>query len=289
MRAAVTQLLESERFRTMSDHAERLHGEESGSDHDKKRCGSDGAGTWPPDLGSLREPGRTKIDHGCENDTLLRCPPEADCKAQDIRPAVAKTGRQDFATLDAQAPTADASPNAAIGYRYDIDGLRAIAVLAVVLCHAEIAGFSGGYVGVDIFFVISGFLITSILLRQIETGAFSILQFYRRRIRRILPALIVVLGMTLIACAVLLTPSDFARVGYTAMAAALMVPNFAFWRASGYFAEDAHEIPLLHTSSLGVEEQFYLFFPILLLLLVHFRWTLRKVAIIGLFLASLAI
>ncbi len=152
-------------------------------------------------------------------------------------------------------------------YRRDIDGLRALAVLPIVLYHAKFSTFSGGFVGVDIFFVISGFLITSIIVRQIEKQEFSLVGFYERRARRILPALIVVLLATMGAAAWLLMPDEYIDLGLSALAAVLFVPNIFYWASTGYFAIEAEATPLLHTWSLGLEEQFYLLYPILLVLL----------------------
>jgi len=148
-------------------------------------------------------------------------------------------------------------------YRADIDGLRAIAVLAVLAFHADI-GLPGGYVGVDVFFVISGFLITGLILKDLEAERFSLLRFWERRIRRILPALALVLLFCLVAGAFFLLPLDYAELGRSAIAQALLSANFYFWRESGYFAQAAEMRPLLHTWSLAVEEQFYLLFPLFL-------------------------
>ena len=155
-------------------------------------------------------------------------------------------------------------------YRSDIDGLRAIAVVSVVLFHAGLQGFGGGFVGVDIFFVISGFLITSILMEDLQTGRFSIARFYERRIRRIFPALFVMLAVAGILAAILVLPDDFAEFGSSLSAATLFVSNIFFWQSSDYFSGPAHLKPLLHTWSLSVEEQFYIVFP--LLLLAIYRW-----------------
>lgn len=144
-----------------------------------------------------------------------------------------------------------------IRYRPDIDGLRAIAVLAVVLFHAELVSFPAGFMGVDVFFVISGFLITGILMKDT-----SIVRFYQRRARRILPALFVVLAAVLIAGVAMMLPHDLARAAQTACATLLFGSNIAFWRMSNYFAHETQVWPLLHTWSLGVEEQFYIFFPL---------------------------
>ena len=151
-------------------------------------------------------------------------------------------------------------------YRPEVDGLRALAVLAVMFFHADI-GCSGGYVGVDVFFVISGYLITNLILKDLESGRFSLYGFWERRIRRILPALAVVLIATILAGCFILLPKDFNLFGQSLAAQALLVSNVSFWWKTGYFAAGAETNPLLHTWSLAVEEQFYLLFPLLLALL----------------------
>ena len=162
-----------------------------------------------------------------------------------------------------------------IAYRRDIDGLRAIAVLAVVFYHLNLSDggswLRGGFVGVDIFFVISGFLITGIVQGEIEQGRFTILGFYERRVRRLFPALVVVLVATSLLGAWWLLPSDFALLGKSVAATLMFVSNVFFWRNSGYFNSDSALNPLLHTWSLAVEEQFYIGLPILLLLIFRFR------------------
>lgn len=153
-------------------------------------------------------------------------------------------------------------------YRTDIDGLRAIAVLAVVLYHAGVSSFSGGFVGVDIFFVISGFLITQILLKEQRQGTFSIVRFYERRARRIFPALFLVLGLTTAVCWWWFLSEELVEQSRALMAATLFGSNFELYRsAEDYFAGDIKTNPLLHTWSLSVEEQFYLVFPFALLLI----------------------
>lgn len=147
-------------------------------------------------------------------------------------------------------------------YRAEIDGLRAIAVLAVVLFHAEL-GVPGGFVGVDIFFVISGFLITSLILKDLAFGTFSLAGFWERRIRRILPALVIVSLATLMAGWIVLLPDDYAELGRSVFFQALFVANIYFWLNTGYFDGASEEMPLLHTWSLAVEEQFYLVFPLM--------------------------
>ena len=157
-------------------------------------------------------------------------------------------------------------------YRPDIDGLRTLAVLPVILYHAGVAMCGGGYVGVDVFFVISGYLIAGILLADLERGRYSIGKFYERRIRRIFPALSVVVAATLAAGAVFLTPATLTDVGKSALAVGAFASNFYFWKSVDYFA-DAHAVqPLLHTWSLAVEEQFYIVFPPFLALLFRRRW-----------------
>lgn len=156
-------------------------------------------------------------------------------------------------------------------YRADIDGLRAIAVLVVIFFHANIPGFSGGFVGVDIFFVISGFLITSVIHNEIENDNFSISKFYERRIRRIFPALVPVIIFTLIVGSYGFNFRAFKALGQSVTATTLFSSNILFWLTGGYFATSSLQKPLLHTWSLAVEEQFYLFFPLLLLLVSRFK------------------
>lgn len=149
-------------------------------------------------------------------------------------------------------------------YRADIDGLRAIAVLAVIFFHADIPGFSGGFVGVDVFFVISGFLITSIILKEIHDGTFSIAKFYERRIRRIFPALFPVIAFTLVVGIFIFDYKTFKQLGQSITGTTLFASNILFWMQSGYFDSPSLQKPLLHTWSLAVEEQFYIFFPLFL-------------------------
>ena len=166
------------------------------------------------------------------------------------------------------------------GYRPDIDGLRAIAVIAVLLFHGRF-GMPGGYVGVDVFFVISGFLITSLLLRSSGKAGMSLVTFWERRVRRIFPAQMLVVMVSLIAGWFLLLPRDFHDLAESASAQALFMGNFWFWKATGYFEPGALTKPLLHTWSLAVEEQFYLLFPLLLLPLRDWsRTALRRVFLI---------
>lgn len=160
--------------------------------------------------------------------------------------------------------------NQSLAYRPEIDGLRALAVIPVVFFHAGFQGLPGGFVGVDIFFVISGYLITAILLRELASGRFSILEFYKRRARRILPALFFVIALCLPFAWWLLTPDDLKRFGASLFSVSVFASNFYFWRNTDYFAPAAEDQPLLHTWSLSVEEQFYLFFPLLLALIYPF-------------------
>ena len=157
-------------------------------------------------------------------------------------------------------------------YRLDIDGLRAIAVLLVVCFHAYPDRLLGGFIGVDIFFVISGFLISSILYRENNRGGISFADFYSRRVRRIFPALIVVLLASLIAGWFLLLPDEYSEMGKHVVAATFFISNLALWGESGYFDVVAELKPLLHLWSLGIEEQFYLLWPLVI-------WGLSKLKI----------
>ena len=185
------------------------------------------------------------------------------------------------------APASTAAPGMA--HRPEIDGLRALAVLPVILFHAGFGLFGGGYVGVDVFFVISGFLITAIISNEQRAGRFSIVRFYERRARRILPALFFVMVACLPAAWLLMLPAEAAAFGKSLMAVSVFVSNVLFWRTSGYFDLAAEEKPLLHTWSLGVEEQFYIVFPLLLALCWRFgvrRLTLLLAVLAGLSLAA---
>jgi peptidoglycan/LPS O-acetylase OafA/YrhL len=173
-------------------------------------------------------------------------------------------------------------------YRADIDGLRAVAVAAVVLFHAGFSPFSGGYVGVDVFFVISGFLITGLIAPEMRDGRFSLLTFYERRIRRIFPALFTVLAVSSAIAFGLFLPHSFEDFGASVVSTVLFASNLLFWQDTGYFAAPPDEKPLLHTWSLAVEEQFYLVWPLLLLLILRLGrpwvWTIPLIA--GSFAAS---
>lgn len=165
-------------------------------------------------------------------------------------------------------------------YRPDIDGLRALAILPVLLYHAGVPGFSGGFVGVDIFFVVSGFLITGILARELREGTFSIASFYERRIRRIFPTLLIVVAAVVLLSPFVLLPSEITTLPGEALSSLFFVANIALWRESGYFAAGAETKPLLHMWSLGVEEQFYLFCPLALWIIFKhaYRWRVSLVA-----------
>ena len=169
-------------------------------------------------------------------------------------------------------------------YRPEIDGLRAVAVTAVIIYHGKVLPLTGGFAGVDVFFVLSGYLITAILLSEAQAGGISILRFYERRVRRILPALVVVLTATTLAAFALMIPSQLYAYGQSLLANILFISNFLFGAKSGYFSPALEEAPLLHTWSLSVEEQFYLAFPLLLALL--YRHAPRH---LGLILGSLTV
>ena len=174
-------------------------------------------------------------------------------------------------------------------YRKDIDGLRAIAVLPVILYHFGFDSLSGGFLGVDVFFVISGFLISGIIYEEINAGKFSIVNFYERRFRRIVPALIFFLILYLPVSLVTLSPEALSSFGSSLMGVATFSSNFIFWLESGYFDGATELKPMIHTWSLAVEEQFYIFFPLLAMLLVHRSKALFLSSISLIFLVSLAI
>ena len=149
-------------------------------------------------------------------------------------------------------------------YRRDIDGLRAIAILSVLVFHAWPALLPGGFVGVDIFFVISGYLISGILIKDLSNHRYSILEFYRRRVRRIFPALFLVLFAVLVVGWLSLLQGEFSALGKHIAGGASFIANLVLWKDAGYFDPDARLKPLLHLWSLGIEEQFYLFWPLML-------------------------
>lgn len=170
-------------------------------------------------------------------------------------------------------------------HRTDIDGLRSLAVIPVILFHAGTPGFSGGFVGVDIFFVISGFLITTILINDLDKSRFSLIEFYERRARRILPALAVVLAVSTVVFFCVLAPHALKRFAQSLFSVTIFASNFYFYLKSDYFSPAAETDPLLHTWSLAVEEQFYLFFPLVLMFLIPYakRATILAVLIIVIF------
>jgi peptidoglycan/LPS O-acetylase OafA/YrhL len=163
-------------------------------------------------------------------------------------------------------------------YRPDIDGLRAVAVLAVLAYHFRISAFHGGFIGVDVFFVISGYLISAIIQQDIRAGKFSLTNFYERRVRRIFPALMVVLVAAGIVGYFIFLPAELINFAKSQLAALFSVSNFYFWKQSGYFSAPVETKPLVHTWSLAVEEQFYVFLPIFLYLAnKYFRQYLKFV------------
>jgi len=169
-------------------------------------------------------------------------------------------------------------------YRSEIDGLRTLAVLPVILFHAGIQAFSGGFVGVDVFFVISGYLITTIIIAELDQGTFTLVGFYERRARRILPALFVVMLVTLPFAFQWMLPADLKDFARSVIAVTVFASNILFWRESGYFVTEAELKPLLHTWSLAVEEQYYLLFPLFLMLAWRLgrTWLARILIVVGL-------
>ena len=151
-------------------------------------------------------------------------------------------------------------------YRSEIDGLRAVAVLAVIFHHADFGFARGGCVGVDIFFVISGYLISSLIIKELLTDNFSFSNFYQRRARRILPALFFMMALTATVAWTVMIPSQFREFSFSAGATSLFLSNVYFWDVAGYFAPASAEQPLLHTWSLAIEEHFYFIFPVVLYL-----------------------
>jgi len=173
-------------------------------------------------------------------------------------------------------------------YRPEIDGLRALAVVPVILFHLGIKSIPGGFLGVDVFFVISGYLITSIIQAELEAGTFTFRGFYARRIRRIMPALLVVLASTMVAGWLLLSRVEYPIMGRDALATLLGMGNISFFlHGDQYWGPNANDLLFLHTWSLSVEEQFYLVFPLILWLFARFRWPGLRLLLTGLVLISL--
>ncbi|RLL55870.1 acyltransferase, partial [Mariprofundus sp. EBB-1] len=175
-------------------------------------------------------------------------------------------------------------------YRSEIDGLRAIAVIPVIFFHAGFEYFSGGFVGVDVFFVISGYLITTIILSEKEQGTFSLINFYERRARRILPALFLVMLVSLPFAWALLLPADMKDFSQSLVAVSSFASNILFWQETGYWETASELKPLLHTWSLAVEEQYYVLFPLFLMLMWRFRkrWILSSFMVVAIISLSVA-
>ena len=176
-------------------------------------------------------------------------------------------------------------------YRREIDGLRALSIIPVILFHAGFELFSGGFVGVDVFFVISGYLITTILIEDIENKRFSIVNFYERRARRILPALFFVMLICIPFAWMWMLPNQLKDFSQSLVAVSLFASNILFWQESGYFSATAEEKPMLHTWSLAIEEQYYVIFPIFLVLAWRFGknrvfWTIFVMAAVSLMLSE---
>ena len=159
-----------------------------------------------------------------------------------------------------------------LDYKPQIDGLRAFAVLPVIFFHADFNYFEGGFVGVDIFFVISGYLITNIIIKDLSEKKFNLKNFYLRRARRILPILLFITIISLFASLILMTDEQLKFFSKQVFSVVLFFSNFFFWKNSNYFDPNSEIQPLLHTWSLGVEEQFYILFPLFLILV----WTFFK-------------
>jgi peptidoglycan/LPS O-acetylase OafA/YrhL len=186
----------------------------------------------------------------------------------------------------AEMLTRSPSGHPSLKYRPDIDGLRAVAILAVIAFHLDYGFFSGGYIGVDVFFVISGYLISNLIMRDIADGSFSLLAFYERRVRRIFPALFAMLFVVSIVAWWLLLPGQLVTFEQSLLAAIFSASNFFFWHRAGYFDLGQSYKPLLQTWTLAVEEQFYLLFPPFLLLLKGGSPRRTKLAIVIVTMAS---
>lgn len=162
-----------------------------------------------------------------------------------------------------------------IRYRPEIDGLRALTVIGVVLFHARVRGFSGGFVGVDVFFVVSGYLITALIISDLDQGRFSFWGFWERRARRILPALITVTLFAAAAGWFVLLPADYEGFLKSVGSLSLLSSNVYFWRESSYFSAVGESTPMIHTWPLAVEEQFYLLFPVFVVLTTELSFRFR--------------
>src|SRR4051794_22727245 len=171
-------------------------------------------------------------------------------------------------------------------HRPDIDCLRAFAVISVIAFHYDISPFRSGYVGVDVFFVISGFLITRIIHAEVTAGTFSFAAFYQRRARRILPAAFAMACATLVGASVIMLPQEAVSVARQALAVLAFCSNVLFWSQQSYFDAASITKPLLHTWSLGVEEQYYLLFPVLALAAFALRRSLMLASLVGVCVAS---
>lgn len=176
-----------------------------------------------------------------------------------------------------------------IKYRADVDGLRSIAVISVILFHYFHRSFPGGFVGVDVFFVISGYIITSVILNDIGKGIFSFSNFYERRIKRIIPCLLLVIAFSFAAAHFVFLPADYKIFTQSAIYSSLFSANIFFWMQSGYFDTASHLKPLLHIWSLGVEEQFYIIFPVLLFIALRFGRNAATSFVFLVFTASLCV
>lgn len=189
-------------------------------------------------------------------------------------------GRTPRGHVKAPAPVTSPLPPSGPHHRADIEGLRGIAVLSVFAVHSVPDAVRGGFIGVDVFFVLSGYLIASITLHELDAGNFSTARFYARRIRRLLPALLVVLLACLVFAVFWAVPADAKAIGKHVVAGAAFVSNLVLWREAGYFDPSSETKPLLHLWSLGIEEQFYLLWPLFALLLARVgRWTVATIAL----------
>lgn len=193
-------------------------------------------------------------------------------------------GHSNSASLAGLTPTRPRAQQPTLDNRREIDGLRAVAVVPVIMFHAGVGGVAGGFVGVDVFFVISGYLISRIILNDLEQGRFSIAHFYERRARRILPALFFMMAVCLPLAWAWLLPRDMKQFSQSVAAVSFFSSNILFWQQSGYFDIASELKPLLHTWSLAVEEQFYIFYPIAIMLL----WRRKQLIVPCLIVVSLA-